>query len=391
MLKINGTADAATIEQMNNCLSAGAVRGVLCADNHLGYAQPVGGVCAYRNAISISGVGYDIACGNMAVKLPVKYDEVKDRMKDIGREIQRQVSFGIGRTNETKVEADCLDDDKAWQNDFIKTLKDTAALQLGTVGGGNHYVDVFTDEQSFIWIGVHFGSRGLGHKSTTHFLKALGGKDGMMVAPTLVDMNSEIGEAYYDAMQLGGRYAYAGREWVCATVAKIIQGTAEFTDVIHNHHNFAWKEQHDGEELFVVRKGATPAFPGQRSFVGGSMLDKSVILRGTDTQAARDNLYSTVHGAGRQLSRTQAAGKFKGWGRNRKQVSPGLVDAEEMRARVNDNGVHLFGAGADEAPECYKDLMEVLSHHADSVEIETVLTPRIVVMARADEFDPFRD
>ena len=120
----------------------------------------------------------------------------------------------------------------------MRSLKDLAASQLGTVGSGNHYVDIFKDEEGYVWIGVHFGSRGLGHKSTTHFLSAAGGKDGMMVDPCVVEMQSEIGQAYLDAMRLAGRYAYAGREWVCDEVSH-------------------------GRELFVLspgaRRGATDA------------------------------------------------------------------------------------------------------------------------------------
>lgn len=390
-IKIIGQHEAKTIEQLKACADAGGVRAVLCADGHVGYAQPVGGIVAYRDAISISGVGFDIACGNMAVKLPVKYDEIKDRLPDIGRKIASSISFGVGRKNTVKVEADCLDEDDAWKNDFVGKLKDMAAEQLGTVGSGNHYVDVFKDEEGFIWIGVHFGSRGLGHKSTTHFLKAAGGKDGMFVEPCVVDLKSELGQGYLAAMNLGGRYAYAGREWVCDEVSRIIQGSTDRIDMVHNHHNFAWLEKHDGEELFVVRKGATPAFPGQRGFVGGSMGDVSVILRGLDTQAAKENLYSTVHGAGRVMSRTQAAGKTIWKGGRKVSVGGGLINEDEMRKTVAGQGVLLYGAGADEAPDVYRKLDEVLGHHSDSIAIEHRLTPLIVVMAGADEYDPYKD
>jgi tRNA-splicing ligase RtcB len=326
----------------------------------------------------------------MAVKLPLKASEISD-WESIGREISRRISFGVGRINDTPVEAEFLDTDANWQNEAIAGLKDLAAKQLGTVGSGNHYVDVFRDEDDFVWIGVHFGSRGLGHKATTHFLEKLGAGHGMDSDPCLVDMDSDVGQAYYEAMTLGGKYAYAGREWVCRTVADIIQGSAEYLDQVHNHHNFAWIEEHDGDRYFVVRKGSTPAFPGQRSFIGSTMIDVSVIVRGLDTPAACENLYSTVHGAGRILSRTQAAGKFKGWGPKRVRVAPGLVDEDAMRQKMRDCGVHLFGAGADEAPECYKKLDEVLAYHADSIEIETRLTPIIVCMAGREIRDPYKD
>ena len=391
-LKIIGNHEPKTIAQAENVLAKGADKFVLCADGHLGYGHPIGGVAAYKDRISISGVGFDIACGNMAVKLPVKASEFDEQdWKDIGGCITRRVSFGVGRNNNTRVECDFLDTDANWNNEALSGLKDMAANQLGTVGSGNHYVDVFKDQNDFVWIGVHFGSRGLGHKSTTHFLKKLEAKDGMDSDPCLVDMDSDIGQAYFEAMTLGGKYAYAGREWVCKTVAEVIHGKAEYMDQVHNHHNFAWIEEHDGDKYFVVRKGSTPAFPGQRSFIGSTMADTSVIVRGLDTPEAKENLYSTVHGAGRVMSRTQAAGKFKGWGEKRVRVSEGAINENEMREKVAAKGVHLFGAGADEAPDCYKKLDEVLEHHRDSVVVETRLTPIIVCMAGANEHDPYKD
>lgn len=390
-LKIIGEHEEKTIAQMKNCVDYGGVKGVLCADGHLGYAQPVGGVVAYRDAVSISGVGFDIACGNMAIKLPVRYDEIKHRLDEIGLAIARSISFGVGRINKTSVEAECLDEDDAWQIDVVGDLRDLAAAQLGTVGSGNHYVDVFKDEQDFIWIGVHFGSRGLGHKSTTHFLKAAGGKDGMLVDPCVVDLKSDLGQQYLKSMRLGGRYAYAGREWVCDEVSRIIQGSTERLEEVHNHHNFAFEEEHDGETLFVVRKGSTPAFPGQKCFVGGSMGDISVILEGRDTPEAKENLYSTIHGAGRVMSRNEAAGKSV-WKKGQKvRVSEGKINEAEMRKKIAAQGVRLYGGGADESPEVYRKLDDVLAYHADSVSVLHRLTPIIVAMAGADEFDPYKD
>ncbi len=177
-LKIIGNHEEKTLAQARNVLAKGADKFVLCADGHLGYGHPIGGVAAYKDKISISGVGFDIACGNMAVKLPLKAKEIKD-WKEVGRKINRTISFGMGRVNETPVEAAFLDTDANWQNEALVGLKDMAAAQLGTVGSGNHYVDVFKDDDDFVWIGVHFGSRGLGHKSTTHFLNKLGVKDNM--------------------------------------------------------------------------------------------------------------------------------------------------------------------------------------------------------------------
>ena len=157
--------------------------------------------------------------------------------------------------------------------------------QLGTVGSGNHYVDLFADEQDRVWIAVHFGSRGLGHKIATWFLDKAGAKDGMDAAPCVIPSRSDLGEYYLERMHLAGAFAYAGRDWVCQCVARILG--AEIVEEVHNHHNFAWREKHQGEDLWVVRKGATPAFPGQKGFVGGTMAETSVILEGVENGAAK--------------------------------------------------------------------------------------------------------
>ena len=216
----------------------------------------------------------------------------------------------MGRKNSEKVEH-CLFESATWNivEKWDKDLKDLASSQLGTVGSGNHYVDIFKDENNDVWIGVHFGSRGLGHRIASHYVSAGGGSDGINAEPVLLDFNSNLGIEYFLCMNLAGEYAYAGRNWVCDRVAKILGGN--IVQEVHNHHNFAWKETHFGKNLLVVRKGATPAFPDQLGFVGGSMGEDSVILKGVESQNSKLALYSTVHGAGRVLSRTQAAGRKK--------------------------------------------------------------------------------
>lgn len=386
--KVFGQHDEATLRQIENCIDAGGARGVLCADGHKGYAQPIGGVVAYKDKISLSGVGFDIACGNLAVLTDAKRSDVVPRIKVIMDDVVREISFGIGRKARTRIDHD-LFDDEAWKIAPIAGLKEMARDQLGTVGGGNHYVDIFTDEQDRIWVGVHFGSRGLGHKTATHFLKAAGGKDGMDVPPTVVPVNSEIGADYLTGMRLAGRYAYAGREAVARHVARAILG-ANIMEEVHNHHNFAWPENHNGEEFWIVRKGATPAFPGQRGFVGGSMGDDAVVIEGIDSDESREALYSTVHGAGRIMSRTAARGKFERVG-NKRIRRDGLVRHDEMMRWVADRGVELRGGDVDEAPQAYRRLPEVLAAHAGTIRVLHTLRPLGVAMAGRDIVDPYKD
>jgi tRNA-splicing ligase RtcB len=297
--------------------------------------MPIGGVIADEKQISISGVGFDIGCGNMAVRLDTPFSQIESRVGMIIKEVHNVISFGVGRSNDERVEHDLFDDGDAWRESDMESYRQKAVSQLGRVGSGNHYVDLLRDESGFVWIGVHFGSRGLGHTSATCYLKAAGGKDGMNVPPAGIGEDSEIGRRYIAAMQL------AGREWVIERVRKIIGGNV--TDMVHDHHNYAWRETHGGKDLWVARKGATPAFAGQRGFIGGSMGDDAVIVEGVDSKEAKASLYSTVHGAGRLFGRNEAKQRFA---------------RAEMDAWLQSRGVTLVGADLDESPMAYRRLPE---------------------------------
>lgn len=400
-----GKHESNTLEQFD-AIMENAERGALMADGHLGYIMPIGGVAAYRNQVSICGVGYDIGCGNMAVRVAASHEDVYRHLDQILDEIQAQISFGIGRKNKGEVSAEWRD---LWGNvaaphwevydrHVREELRKLAHDQFGTVGSGNHYIDLLVDEENRVWIANHFGSRGLGHKTATGFLNlALSGKwEGRArEQEVLLDLDSELGERYFRAMQLCGHYASIARSWVCHKVADILQTRTK--EEIHNHHNFAWKEEHFGEEYVVVRKGATPAFPGQRGFVGGSMGDFAAIVEGVDTPLSQHALYSTVHGAGRIMGRRRAAGKFK-WmkveGSEEKQyvqVSEGEISREMMNERLRRAGVKLRGGGTDESPHVYRRLSEVLSAQGSTIKVVHELRPIGVVMAGENEFDPYKD
>ena len=305
-IKTFGHVDERSRTQLTTCLTAAErvegceLPGVLCADHHPGYSQPIGGVVAYAHHVSPSGVGYDIACGNMAAQTNVRADDLD--VPKVMDEIWRRISFGMGQNNNVRVESPVLDAIADSPVREQRPLAQIAANQLGTVGSGNHYVDLFSDEAGWVWVGVHFGSRGFGHKTCTGFLALAQNKaftarvseGGMDAPPVLLDTRTDIGQAYLQGMALAGQYAYAGREWVTRTVAQDILG-ATVTQEVHNHHNFAWREKHGGVEYWVIRKGATPAFPGQRGFVGGSMGEISVVLEGVESPASAAALYSTVH------------------------------------------------------------------------------------------------
>jgi len=389
-----GEAEEGAIQQARNCLVEAEAM-LLMADNHKGYGMPVGGVAVYKDRIPPAGVGFDIGCGNKAVLTDLKRADIQHRLEPLADRIFGTLAFGVGQANKIRVDHELFDDPVWDQSDFLKSeprLKATARAQLGSIGAGNHYVDVFADEDDRVWIGVHFGSRNLGHSIASHFMQQAGDNLNIMdQTPNTLDVNSAVGQDYIACMRLAGKYAYAGRDWACATVAEIIGG--EIVDEVHNHHNYAWYEEHGGKNYWVVRKGATPAFPGQRGFVGASMGDDSVILRGVDSEESRELFYSTVHGAGRVMSRTEAAGRRRKVTTQRTRPDGttydfdewrhvgGAVDFQDVKARIRKKGVVLRGASADEAPEVYKDLSEVLEAHEGTIEILHTLSPLIVCMA----------
>jgi tRNA-splicing ligase RtcB len=408
-MRIFGQHDEQTIVQFQDVRER-AVDAALMADGHVGYVMPIGGVAAYRDQVSVVGVGFDIACGNAAIRTDMTLSDIGDSapriheaMAMLADEIVDGVSFGIGRRNradDAPVDHP-LFEDPAWSAvppKHRQALLVKARQQLGTVGSGNHYVDVFADETGALWVGVHFGSRGFGHTVASAFLALGQNKEWGERVPereVLLGLEQPVGHDYWHLMNLAGRYAYAGREWVARKVVAMLG--ANEVELVHNHHNFAWKETHNGEEVVVVRKGATPAFPGQKGFVGGSMGDAAVIVQGVPPDKAtpviaaaqRDALFSTVHGAGRVMSRTQAAGK-----RNRKTgkiLSPGSVTPEMMQAWVKEKGIVLRGGGLDESPHVYRRLPDVLAAQEGTVEVLHTLEPLVVVMAGAEEWDPYKD
>src|SRR6201999_241528 len=308
-------------------------------------------------------------------------------------QITKRISFGMGVPARERVDHPVLDEIRNAEFAPQRKLAGLAESQLGTVGSGNHYVNLMEDEDGHVWVGVHFGSRGFGHKTASGFLALAQGlafdehaQEGEMDSPpVLLEVGTELGDAYIAAMHLAGEYAYAGRDVVVAKVLEVL--SAEPLHEVHNHHNFAWREEHGGRTYWVIRKGCTPARPGQEGFVGGSMGDESVILQGIASEDATESLFSTVHGAGRVMSRTQAAGRVrrrKRWACSdrdcdrlfesadatcrehpgsrmlktwiQEQVRPGVVDWPAVQARLREQDIVLVGGGADEAPEVYKRL-----------------------------------
>jgi tRNA-splicing ligase RtcB len=201
-LTVFGEHDEGTLMQMRNCMSVGnVVGGVLCADGHLGFSQPIGGVIAYQDMVSVSGTGFDIACGHAAIKTDVTFGAVKDRIPMIIDEINKHVIFGLGGRGKKHVDAELFDDLEAWRSADAESLRTTAQSQLFSCGTSNHFLDLlyevpsdpnahFNPDEQPVWVANHFGSRGLGHQSATKYLKLAGAKDGLHAPPALLSAQS---------------------------------------------------------------------------------------------------------------------------------------------------------------------------------------------------------
>ncbi len=355
-----------------------AVRGALMPDAHQGYGLPIGGVLATENAVIPYAVGVDIACRMKLSVFDIPADQLARLNDTLINALNRETLFGAGAHFRRPLQHDVLDEDwsvtKITQHVFAK-----AREQLGTSGSGNHFVEfgTITFEQpdlempagSYLALLSHSGSRGAGAQIASHYSK-LARDLHPELPPELsylswLDMNSEPGQEYWAAMNLMGKYAHANHALIHDRVARAIG--AKVAAGVENHHNFAWKEMHDGKEVIVHRKGATPAGKSVLGVIPGSMASPGFVVRGKGEPAS---LESASHGAGRQMSRTAAKEKFR-WA----HVKPLLETA----------GVQLLSAGIDEVPGAYKDIHAVMSQQADLVDVIARFDPKIVKMADSGE------
>jgi tRNA-splicing ligase RtcB (3'-phosphate/5'-hydroxy nucleic acid ligase) len=371
--------DDASVEQMRNaCELPIAVRGALMPDAHLGYGLPIGGVLATRKAVIPYAVGVDIACRMKLSAWDLPPESLETRCDLLVSALESETRFGIGADFNRRRQHPVMDEE--WRMTTITHRnKDKAWSQLGTSGSGNHFVEIGVLKLTSAELGLeagrylallsHSGSRGVGNLVARHFSELA-----QDLHPELprhqrhlawLDLHSEAGHDYWQAMELMGRYAAANHELIhrhltAALGAEVIAG-------VENHHNFAWLESHDGEELVVHRKGATPAGEGVLGIIPGSMATPAFIVRGTGNEAS---LRSASHGAGRRMSRKQAKKRFS-W--------------PDVRKLLTDNRVRLLSAGLDEAPMAYKDINEVMAAQQDLVRPIARFHPRLVKMAGGGE------
>ena len=366
-----------TTEQMESAMRLPvSVGGALMPDAHLGYGLPVGGVLATEGAVIPWAVGVDIACRMRLSVFAVAPEVLDERREDLTEILLRSTNFGAGsKFKEGRRPEHEVLDDPAWDaTPFFKGLKDTGRAQLGTSGSGNHFVEwgVFEslgEDDTFapgryLALLSHSGSRGVGFKIANRYSKIAKQKhpklEGSAAELAWLDLTAEEGEEYWIGMQLAGRFASANHAVIHDKVAKALG--EEVAMKVENHHNYAWKEEVEGREAIVHRKGATPAGAGVMGVIPGSMGDPGYVVRGRGNEAS---LNSASHGAGRLMSRTAAVKS---------------IPEERWKSYLAERGVTLIGGSVDEAPMAYKNIETVVGLQGHLVDLVGRFTPKIVRM-----------
>ena len=377
--------DQGACQQMADaCRLPMAKAAALMPDAHHGYGLPIGGVLACENAVVPYAVGVDIAC-RMRLSItdlnPSLLEENNpEQCRELDRSLHKGTLFGAGKGWQRSAGGPrnhaVMDDD--WTITAVtRQAKDRAWQQLGTSGSGNHFVEwglveLPNDEFGlaagrYVALLSHSGSRGAGAQVCRRYteiaqksLPARYRNDKRMRHLAWLDLDSEVGQEYWLAMNLMGRYAAANHEVIHRSVIRL--AGAKSIATVENHHNFAWKEEIDGQQVIVHRKGATPAHVGELGVIPGSMADPAFIVRGKGNPLS---VNSASHGAGRCMSRTAAKQAFQ-W--------------KKWNDHLKKRNVRLLAGGLDEVPGAYKNIHSVMEAQLDLVDAIGTFHPKIVMM-----------
>lgn len=350
--------------------------GALMPDAHQGYGLPIGGVLATKNAVIPYGVGVDIGCRMCLSMYDLPETFLDKNTSKLKKMLIDHTRFGQS-VFESPMDHAVLDRPEFREIAVVKQLKDKAWRQIGTSGGGNHFVEFGTVELAnsenefglpagtYVTVLSHSGSRGLGANIAQHYTR-LAKQQLRLPSPAghlaWLNLSTEEGQEYWTAMNLAGDYASACHHQIHERLAQALGRNP--VAVVENHHNFAWKETApNGSEWIVHRKGATPAKEGELGVIPGSMTAPGFIVRGKGNAAS---LQSAAHGAGRQMSRSRAKAS---------------LTKKLLQQELAKHNVTLIGGGLDEAPMAYKDIRQVMEHQKHLVEVVGVFQPRIVRMA----------
>ncbi|QDV17824.1 RNA-splicing ligase RtcB [Gimesia panareensis] len=370
-----GIDEGAFAQMEQACQVPAAYGAALMPDAHIGYGLPIGGVLALENAVIPYAVGVDIACRMKLSVLDTAVDTLDDKRHQFIDALNRGTVFGVGTAHEKKQHHSVMDQD--WTvTKVTRQNKDKAWKQLGSSGSGNHFVEfgvlTITEDDAELGLSAgeyvallsHSGSRGTGASVCSTYSSIaqsrLKKRHQYLGRLAWLDMDSEAGQEYWAAMNLMGDYAAANHAVIHKNVAALLG--SKVISGVENHHNFAWKEEHGGQEVYVHRKGATPAAAGEMGVIPGSMADPAFVVRGKGNPAS---LNSASHGAGRCMSRNKAKDKYR-W--------------KAVKNDLEKRGITVISAGADEVPGVYKNINEVMAEQQDLVEIVARFNPKVVKM-----------
>lgn len=351
-----------------------AVQGALMPDAHVGYGLPIGGVLATKNEVVPYAIGLDIACRMSLTIFDDAVTEMSRRSHQFKMALKEHTHFGIGNQQDESTDHFVFDDERFQATEVLRTLKGKAMKQIGTSGSGNHFVEfgeVVLEENNQLnlpaghYLGLlsHSGSRGFGAAIANYYTRVAIDQCKLPTGAqhlAWLDLNSEAGQEYWLSMELAGDYAKACHDVIHQKLTKSL-GLKALVNV-ENHHNFAWKERLNGEELIVHRKGATPAQEGVLGIIPGSMMHPGYIVSGKGNPLS---INSAAHGAGRKMSRKKAKESLTG---------------SEMKKQLKANKITLIGGGVDESPMVYKNIEEVMKGQKELVEVQGKFFPRIVRM-----------
>lgn len=334
-----------------------AVKGALMPDAHTGYSLPIGAVVATEGMVIPSWVGFDIGCGMCALPTSFNAAEVSLAGKSIFDEVYKHVPVGF---NVHQHPQDCHQDPNDLADLGRKAFEKRKGFRsIGTLGGGNHFIEIGKDETEKVWIIIHSGSRGVGHGIATEYVRLADPDNKVRDGHHGFRIDSEHGQAYINDLQWSLKFALVNRKYMMDSVVHAMQqhcdGVADWSQLINRNHNHA--EYRDG--LWIHRKGATHAEAGMMGVIPGNMRDGSFIVRGKGNP---DALWSSSHGAGRVMGRKQA----------KKELN--TADFVETMKGVTA----LVGDGTlDEAPMAYKDIFEVMRLQYDLVDVVAHVKPII--------------
>ncbi|MDA1016665.1 MAG: RtcB family protein [Planctomycetota bacterium] len=368
--------DDAAHNQMHQACKVPSARGAaLMPDAHVGYGLPIGGVLATEGTVIPYAVGVDIACRMKLSVIDMPTETLGSKFRHFVESLEGGTVFGVGRGHERKQDHAVMDAD--WSVCAVtRKSKDKAWKQLGSSGSGNHFAEfgVLTlsardeelglDAGEYVSLLSHSGSRGTGAAVCDEYSRIaqqkLPQRYKSLGRLAWLDLSSQAGSEYWNAMNLMGEYASANHAVLHRNVIKLLG--ARVIAGVENHHNFAWKETHGGREVVVHRKGATPAGEGVLGVIPGSMATPAYIVRG---KGHAESMNSASHGAGRCMSRTKAKATY---------------NYQQIRKQLEKKGVHVLSAGADEVPYVYKNIEQVMAEQQDLVRIVARFDPKIVKM-----------